>query len=119
MSVKKCQYVAGKGLGLGSTIPLQYGSLFFSFRHLTPESQAALAVEHFSLLDLACGAVLAGIGQAGVVATFAHTAAVQTVTSVLLQVEHPVVDVQQTDAADQTCGHPGPFHHTEGEKDQG
>ena len=81
--------------------------------HLTPESFAALAVEHLCLLDLACSAVIARIWLAGVVATFANAAAVQTVTLTLLQVEHPVVDIQQANAAHQTCGHRGPFPHTE------
>lgn len=63
------------------------------FSHLTPESFAALAVEHLCLLDLARGAVLAWIWLAGVVATFTYTAAIQTVTAVLLQVEHTVVDI--------------------------
>lgn len=71
----------------------------------TPEPSAALAVEHLRVLDLARCSVLAGVGLTGVVATFAHTAAVQTVTAVLLEVQHPVVDVQHADAADQTCGH--------------
>lgn len=89
---------------------------FFFF--LTPESFAAPAVEHLSLLHLARATVLTWVGQAGVVATLAHPAAVQTVASVLLQVQHPVVDVQQADAADQTRGHPGPFHHAaEGEEE--
>lgn len=82
-------------------------------RNLTPESFAALAVEHLCLLDLACSAVLTGIWQAGVVATFTHTAAVQTVAAVLLQVEHSVVDVQHADAAHQTCGHRCPFPYAE------
>lgn len=81
--------------------------------HLTPESFAALAVEHLCLLDLACSAVIARIWLAGVVATFTNAAAVQTVTLALLQVEHPVVDIQQANAAHQTCGHRGPFPHTE------
>lgn len=75
------------------------------FSHLTPETFAALAVKHLCLLHLARGAVLAGIWPAGVVATFSYTAAVQTVTAVLLQVEHAVVDIQQADAAHQACGH--------------
>lgn len=85
-------------------------------RHLTPESFAALAVEHLCLLDLACCTVLAWIWLAGVVAAFTHTAAVQTVAPVLLQVEHPVVDIKQADAAYQTCGHRCSFPYTEEEK---
>lgn len=81
--------------------------------HLTPESFGALAVEHLCLLNLACSAVLAGIWLAGVVATFTHAAAIQTVTTVLLQVEHPVVDIQHVDAAHQTRGHRCPFPYTE------
>lgn len=81
--------------------------------HLTPESFAALAVEHLCLLDLACSSVLAGVGLAGVVSTFAHAAAVQTVPPALLQVQHTVVDIQQADAAHHTCGHRRPLPHTE------
>lgn len=86
-------------------------------RHLTPESFAALAVEHLCLLDLAFCTVLAGIWLAGVVAAFTHAAAVQTVAPVLLQVEHPVVDIQQANAAYQTCGHCCPFPYTEEERE--
>lgn len=64
-----------------------------AFSHLTPESFAALAVEHLCLLDLACCSVLAGIWLAGVVPTFTYTTAIQTVAAVLLQVEHTVVDI--------------------------
>lgn len=84
--------------------------------HLTPESFAALAVEHLCLLDLACSAILAGVWLAGVVATFTHAAAVQTVTAVLLQVEHPVVDIQHADAAHETCGHRCPSPYAEERK---
>lgn len=73
-------------------------------------------MEHLCLLDLARGAVFAGIWLAGVVATFAHAAAVQTVATALLQVEHAVVDVQHADAADQTRGHSCPLPHTEVKK---
>lgn len=89
--------------------------LSFCWR-LTPKSFAALAVEHLCLLDLACSAILAGIRLTGVVATFAHAAAVQAITAILLQVEYPVVDIQQADAAHQTCGHRCPFPYTEGKK---
>lgn len=85
-------------------------------RHLTPESFAALAVEHLCLLDLARSTVFAGIWLAGVVAAFTHAAAVQTVATVLLQVEHPVVHIQHADAAHQTCGHRCPLPYTEGRK---
>lgn len=76
----------------------------FSSR-LTPESFAALAVEHLCLLDLARCAVLAGIWLAGVVATFTYAAAIKTVATVLLQVEHTVVDIEHADTAHQACGH--------------
>lgn len=80
--------------------------------HLTPESFAALAVEHLCLLDLACSTILAGIWLAGVVSTFTYTTSVQTVTAVLLQVEHSVVDIQHADAANEACGHLCPFPYT-------
>lgn len=76
-------------------------------------------MEHLCLLDLARGTVFAGIWLAGVVAAFAHAAAVQTVTTALLQVEHAVVHVQHADAADQTRGHSCPFPHTEVKKGKG
>lgn len=69
---------------------------------LTPEAPATLAVEHFSLLDLAFGTVLAGIGLTGVVPTLTNPAAKETVPVALLKVEHPVVDIQHADAAHQT-----------------
>lgn len=72
---------------------------------LTPEAFSALAVEHLGLLDLAGGAVLAGVGLARVVSALAHAAAVQAVAAVLLQVEHAVVDVQHADAAYQAGGY--------------
>lgn len=83
---------------------------------LTPESLAALAVEHLCLLDLACSPVLAGIWLAGVVATFAHTTAVQTVATILLQVEHSIIDVQHADATHQTRGQCCPLSNTEDRK---
>lgn len=62
-------------------------------------------MEHLRLLDLARGAVLAGIWLAGVVAAFTYAAAVQTVAAILLQAEHAVVDVEHADAAHQTRGY--------------
>lgn len=73
----------------------------------------AFAVEHLGLFDLASCTVLAGVWLAGVVATLSDAAAIQTVALILLQIEHAVVDIQQADAAHQTCGHPCPFPHTE------
>lgn len=72
---------------------------------LTPEAFSALAVEHLGLLDLAGGAVLAGVGLTRVVSALAHAAAVQAVAAVLLQIEHAVVDVQHADAAHQAGGY--------------
>lgn len=87
-------------------------------RRLTPESFAALAVEHLCLFDLTGGAVLAGVGLTGVVAALAHAAAVQAVAAGLLQVEHAVVDVQHANAAHQTCGHRRSFLNAEARKEQ-
>lgn len=87
-------------------------------RRLTPESFAALAVEHLRLFDLTGGAVLAGVGLTGVVAALAHAAAVQAVAAGLLQVEHAVVDVQHADAAHQTGGHRRSFLNAEARKEQ-
>lgn len=88
----------------------------FFCRHLTPKSFATLAVEHLRLLDLACTTVLAGVWLAGVVTAFTNSTAVQNVASVLLEVEQPVVDIQQADAAHQSCGHRCPFSCTDDEK---
>lgn len=70
-------------------------------------------MEHLGLLDLARGAVLAGIWLARVVATFPDAAAVQTVAAALLQVQHSVVDVQQADAARQAGRHSCPLSDAE------
>lgn len=78
---------------------------------LTPESFAALALEHLRLLDLALSAVLAGVGLARVVPALAHSAPEEAVAAVLLQVEHAVVDVQHADAAHQACADPRPRSH--------
>lgn len=80
---------------------------------LTPESSAALAVEHLGLLHLAFSTVLAGVRLTGVVPAFANSAAENAVAVALLKVEHPVVDVQHSDAAHQARGDPCPFPHAE------
>lgn len=86
-------------------------------KYLTPEVAGALAVEHLCLLDLAGGSVLAGVGQARVVAALAHAAAVQHVALVLLQVVQAVVDIQEAHAAHEARGHRRPLLHA-GRRDE-
>lgn len=85
---------------------------------LTPVAFSALAVEHLGLLDLAGGAIPAGVGLTRVVPALAHAAAVQAVAAVLLQVQHAVVDVQHADAAHQAGGDRGPLLDAGGQEER-